>query len=63
VTLALRKQCIPGLYLAPLYFQSPRQKLHKNSKKAPKSIDKIRIGFIIELWGKVGKKGDMRCDR
>jgi hypothetical protein len=31
--------------------------LFKNSKKAPKGIDKIRIGFIIGLWGKVGKKG------
>jgi hypothetical protein len=31
--------------------------LFKISKKAPKGIDKIRIGFIIGLWGKVGKKG------
>jgi len=37
--------------------QSPRQNLFKNSKKAPKGIDKMRIRFIIELWGKVGKEG------
>jgi hypothetical protein len=35
--------------------------LFKNSKKAPKSIDKIKIGFIIGLWGKVGKKGGKEC--
>jgi hypothetical protein len=35
--------------------------LFENSKKAPKGIDKIRIRFIIELWGKVGKKGKEEC--
>jgi len=29
----------------------------ENSRKTPKGIDKIRIRFIIELWGKMGKKG------
>jgi len=24
----------------------------------PKGIDKMRIRFIIELWGKVGKEGE-----
>jgi hypothetical protein len=31
--------------------------LFKNSKKAPKGIDKIIIRFIIEMWGNVGKEG------
>jgi hypothetical protein len=46
-----------GLYIEPLCFQSPGRNLFENSKKAPKGIDKMRIRFIIELWGKVGKKG------
>jgi hypothetical protein len=45
------------LYITPLCSQSPKRNLLENSKKAPKGIDKMRIRFIMELWGKVGKKG------
>jgi hypothetical protein len=31
--------------------------LFENSRKSPKGIDKIKIRFIIGLWGKVGKRG------
>jgi hypothetical protein len=44
-------------YITPPYSHSPRRNLFENSKKSPKGIDKIKIRFIIELWGKVGKKG------
>jgi len=30
-------------------------KFVRKFKKSPKGIDKIKIRFIIELWGKVGK--------
>jgi hypothetical protein len=32
-------------------------KIVQKFKKKPKGIDKIKIGFIIGVWGKVGKKG------
>jgi hypothetical protein len=35
--------------------------LFENLKKSPKGIDKIKIRFIIELWGKVGKRGKQWC--
>jgi len=56
VTLALREQRIPWLYLAPLCFNPQNENCSKIQKKAPKGIDKIKIGFIIkdcgEKWGK-----------
>jgi hypothetical protein len=37
--------------------------LFKNSKKALKSIDKIRIRFIIRIVGKSGEKWQTRHNR
>jgi hypothetical protein len=37
--------------------------LFTNSKKTPKGIDKIRIGFIIRIVGKSGEKWQTRYDR
>ena len=46
-----------------LFLNPQDENLFENSKKSPKGIDKIKIRFIIELWGKVGKEGKRWCDR
>jgi hypothetical protein len=45
-------------YIKLPYSQPLRRNFFENLKKTQKGIDKIRIRFIIELWGKVGKKGE-----
>jgi hypothetical protein len=57
VILAFREQCIHWAIFSTILLSIPRRKLFENSKKTPKGIDKIKIRFIIGLWGKVGKEG------
>jgi hypothetical protein len=60
VTLALKEQCIPWAIFGITLFSIPTTKIDENSKKSPKGIDKIRIGFIIDIVGKNGEKGQVR---
>jgi hypothetical protein len=57
VTLALREQRIPWATFSTTLFSISKTKIVQNFKKAPKGIDKIRIGFIIRIVGKSGEKG------
>jgi hypothetical protein len=63
VTLAPREQCIPQATVSTTQFSIPKAKIVEKLGKTPKSIDKIKIGFIIALWGKVGKKGRQEHDK
>jgi hypothetical protein len=51
---------------AYLVFSSQDRNYWKITEKMPKGIDKMNIGFIIRLWGKVVKRGGQgwtRVDR
>jgi hypothetical protein len=52
-----REQCIHWAICSTTLSSTPKTKIVQKFKKPPKGIDKIKIGFIIGLWGKVGKKG------
>jgi hypothetical protein len=58
VALALKEQYIPQTIFSTTLFPTPRRKLFKNSKKAAKGIDKIKIGFIMNCGEKWGKRVD-----
>jgi hypothetical protein len=61
VTLPLREHCLHWAIHSTTLFPIPKTDFLKIQRKASKGIDKIRIRFIIELWGKVGKKGKKEC--
>jgi hypothetical protein len=63
VTLALREQCIPWATFSTTLFSISKAKFVQKFKKAPKGIDKIRIGFIIRIVGKSGEKWQTRHNR
>jgi hypothetical protein len=63
VTLAPREQCIPRATFSTTLFSISKTKFVQKFKKALKSIDKIRIRFIIRIVGKSGEKWQTRYDR